>query len=126
MLEAQTQSPPILSQSGVFNLDQLPVRTMPNGGKSRDVLRGTLVTGETVAIHESLQPSGLPPNPEHTIAHSEFIFVREGTLEFQYDGKSERVGAGGVIFVAPSTMHTARNVDGPAGYFVLSIGGDTK
>jgi quercetin dioxygenase-like cupin family protein len=99
---------------------------MPNGGKSRDVLHGILVTGETIAVHQSTQPSGLPPNPQHKIAHSEFIFVREGTLEIQYDGKSERVGAGGVIFVAPGTLHTARNTgDGPASYFVMSIGGDT-
>ena len=127
MFETQTQKPPLLSQSEVFNVDQLPVRTMPNGGKSWDVLRGTLVTGESVAIHESRQPSGLPPNPEHKIAHSEFIFVREGMIELQYGGKSERVSAGGVIFVAPGTTHTARNAgDGPASYFVISIGGDTK
>ena len=127
MPEAQHQQLSVLAQSKVFNLDQLPVRTMPNGGKSWDVIRGTLATGETIAIHESTQPAGLPPNPQHTIAHSEFIFVREGVLEFHYDGKSERVGTGGVIFVAPGTMHTARNVgEGPASYFVISIGGDTK
>ena len=100
---------------------------MPNGGKSWDVLDGILVTGEAVAIHESAQPPGLAPNPQHKIDHSEFILVREGTLEFQYDGKFERVGAGGVIFVAPGTMHTARNVgNGLANYVVISIGGDTK
>lgn len=127
MPEAQTQKLAILSRSMIFNLDQLPVRTMPNGGKSWDVLRGTLVTGETIAVHESTQPAGLPPNPPHKIDHSEFIFVREGALEFQYDGKSGRVSSGGVIFVAPGTMHTARNIgDGPATYFVISIGGDTK
>lgn len=121
----RSSSQPVLAESKVFNIDQLAVQTMPNGGKSWDVLRGALVTGETVAVHESTQPVGLVPNPPHNIGHSEFIFVREGTLAFQYDGKSERVGAGGVIFVAPGTMHTARNVgDGPASYFVISIGGD--
>lgn len=116
----------VLSESRVFNLDQLPVRTMPNGGKSWDAVRGTLVTGEKIAVHESTQPAGLPPNPPHKIDHSEFIFVREGTLEFQYEGKAQRVGAGGVIFVAFGTMHSARNVgNGPASYFVISIGGDT-
>lgn len=127
MPEAQSEKLPVLAQSKVFNLDQLAVRTMPNGGKSWDVIRGTLATGETIAVHESTQPAGLPPNPPHTIAHSEFIFVREGVLEFDYDGKSERVGLGGIIFVAPGTMHTARNVgEGAASYFVISIGGDTK
>jgi mannose-6-phosphate isomerase-like protein (cupin superfamily) len=130
MTELQTSrssSGPILAQSKVFNLDQRSVRSLPNGGRRWDVLAGTLITGESVAVHLSTQPAGLAPNPPHTIKHSEFIFVREGTLEFEYDGKSAMVGAGGVIFVAPGTMHTARNVgDGPASYFVISIGGDTK
>ncbi len=126
MADPKSQEPK-LSQSRVFNVDQLPVRTMPNGGKTWDVIRGTLVTGETIAVHESTQPAGLPPNPPHRIDHSEFIFVREGMLEFQYDGKSERIGPGGIIFVAPATMHTARNIgNGTASYFVISIGGDTK
>lgn len=124
---SEKQAPNILSQSEVFNLDQLHLRTMPNGGKRWDVLHGKLVTGETIAVHESTQPPGLPPNPAHSIAHSEFIFVREGTIEFQLDGKSKPVAAGGVVFVAVGTMHAARNVgNGPATYFVISIGEDTK
>ena len=116
-----------LSESEVFSLDQMPVRTMPNGGKSWDILHGTLATGEVIALHESMQPAGLAPNPPHTIQHSEFIFVREGTMLFEHDGKSEKVGAGGIIFVAPRTRHTARNIgDGPAAYLVVAIGGDTK
>ena len=118
---------PVLSQSKVFSFGQLTARIMPNGGKSWDLVHGMLVTGETIAAHASLQPAGLPPNPPHTINHSEFIFVREGTLEFHYAGKSERVNAGGVVFVAPGTLHTARNIgESTASYFVISIGGDTK
>lgn len=122
-----SSSEPVLSQSKVFPLDQLPMRTMPNGGKSWDILHGRLATGEIVAMHESTQPAGTPANKAHEIKHSEFIFVREGTLDFKYDGRSERVSAGGTIFVAYGTMHTVRNVgDGPATYFVIAIGGDTK
>jgi mannose-6-phosphate isomerase-like protein (cupin superfamily) len=118
---------PTLYRSQVFSLDRMPPRTMPNGGESWDILRGTLATGEVIALHESMQPAGLAPNPPHTIQHSEFIFVREGTLLFEHDGKSEQVGAGGVIFVAPGTKHSARNVgDGPAVYLVVAVGGDTK
>ncbi len=51
----------------------------------------------------------------------------EGTLSFEHDGKSEKVGPGGVIFVAMGTMHTVKNVGTvPAKYMVLQIGGDTK
>jgi mannose-6-phosphate isomerase-like protein (cupin superfamily) len=130
MLEAPTPaqpSPELLSQSKVFSLDRLSARTMPNGGQSWDILHGTLATGETLSVHESTQPPGIPPNPPHKIKHSEFIFVRQGMLDFRHDGKHERVGPGGVILVAFDTMHSVRNVGhGPAAYFVIAIGGDTK
>ncbi|HEU5340232.1 cupin domain-containing protein [Edaphobacter sp.] len=117
----------VLAQSRVFHLDQMPVRKMANGGRSWDVVRGVLATGEVIAIHESEQPAGLAPNPAHTIEHTEFITIIEGTLEFTYDGKAERVGPGGVLYVAPGTMHQVKNIgDGPARYVVVAIGGDVK
>jgi quercetin dioxygenase-like cupin family protein len=116
-----------LSHSKVFAFDGLPIRKMANGGESRDVVQGTLATGEAVAIHESLQPAGIAPNSAHKIAHSEFILVQEGTLEFEHDGVSERASAGSVIYVAYGTMHRVRNVaDAPARYTVISLGGDVK
>jgi mannose-6-phosphate isomerase-like protein (cupin superfamily) len=117
----------VLSQSRVYAVDQIPVRKMANGGESRDVLRGTLTTGETVGVHESQQPAGMVPNPPHTIQHTEVMVVLEGTLAFEHDGKSEKVGPGGVIFVASGTLHTVRNVgEGTAKYCVVQVGGDTK
>ena len=63
----------------------------------------------------------------HRIEHSEIICVREGTLEFQHDGVTERAAAGDVLFVAKGTMHGVRNAGaGPAAYFVLAIGGDVN
>jgi XRE family transcriptional regulator, regulator of sulfur utilization len=128
---AQTVAPAagagVLSQSRVFTVEQMPVRKMANGGESRDVLRGTLPTGEVVGVHESEQPAGMVQNPPHTIQHSEIIVVIEGTLSFEHEGKSEKVGVGGVIFVAPGTLHTVRNAgDGAAKYCVVQVGGDTK
>jgi mannose-6-phosphate isomerase-like protein (cupin superfamily) len=117
----------VLSQSRVYAVGQMPVRKMANGGESRDVLRGTLTTGETIGVHESQQPAGMVPNPPHTIQHTEVMLVLEGTLAFEHDGKSEKVGPGGVIFVAYGTLHTVRNVgDGTAKYCVVQVGGDTK
>jgi mannose-6-phosphate isomerase-like protein (cupin superfamily) len=116
-----------LSQSRVYPVDQMPVRKMANGGESRDVLRGTLATGEVIAVHESQQPAGMAPNAPHTIQHTEVMVVIEGTLAFEHDGKLEKVGPGGVIFVASGTLHTVRNIgDGPAKYCVVQMGGDTK
>ena len=116
-----------LSQSRVYVLEQMPVRKMANGGESRDVLHGALATGEAVGVHESVQPAGATPSPLHTIQHSELITVLEGTLEFDHDGKEEKVGPGGVIYVAMGTLHRLKNVgDVPAKYCVVQIGGDTK
>ena len=92
----------------------------------RSVFTGTLATGEAVAVHETKQPAGTAPNPAHRIQHSELIVVQQGTLEFKHDGKTERAGAGSIIYVAFGTLHPVKNVgDGPAKYVVIQIGGDT-
>ncbi|WP_260734632.1 cupin domain-containing protein [Tunturiibacter lichenicola] len=129
---ARAQTPPTapvaaLTESRVFVLEQMPVRKMANGGESRDVMHGALATGEVVGVHESVQPPGATPGPLHTIQHSELITVLEGTVTFEHDGKEEKVGPGGVIYVAMGTLHRLKNVgDGPAKYCVVQIGGDTK
>ena len=129
---ARAQTPPTapvaaLTESRVFVLEQMPVRKMANGGESRDVMHGALATGEVVGVHESVQPAGATPGPLHTIQHSELITVLEGTVTFEHDGKEEKVGPGGVIYVAMGTLHRLKNVgDVPAKYCVVQIGGDTK
>jgi mannose-6-phosphate isomerase-like protein (cupin superfamily) len=120
-----------LGAARAIEFDQMPVRTMANGGESRDIARGTLATGESVNLHQSMQVVGATPNPLHVIQHSEFILVREGEVEFQHelDGKvvAEKVGPGGVLYVAFGTRHTLKNVGTvPARYFVVAIGGDAK
>jgi mannose-6-phosphate isomerase-like protein (cupin superfamily) len=124
---APAAAPSTLSEARVYTVAEMPVRKMANGGESRDVLRGALATGEAVAVHESVLPVGVPANPQHVIQHSEIITVMEGTVEFERGEKAEKVGAGGVIYVAMGTMHTLKNVgDVPAKYVVVQIGGDTK
>ena len=111
--------------------DQMAVRTIANGGESRDIAHGTLATGETVNLHHSMQVVGTTPNPPHVIQHSEFILVREGELEFQHEVAGQmvagKVGPGGVLYVAFGTRHTVKNAGTvPARYFVVAIGGDAK
>lgn len=117
-----------LAAARVFDFASLPVTHSPNGGERRDVVpSGKLATGEPVHIHESMQPAGVAPGAAHTIEHSEFILVTEGTLEVTHDGKTERAGAGSVIYVAYGTLHQARNAGpGPVRYTVIAIGGDAK
>ncbi|HEV2487728.1 MAG TPA: cupin domain-containing protein [Terracidiphilus sp.] len=116
-----------LATARVFSYDQTKTRTTPNGSQSSMVFKGTLVTGEAVGAHETIQPAGTVPPTLHKIQHSELIVVQQGTLEFEHDGKAERAEPGSIIYVAIGTMHAIRNVgDGPAKYVVIQIGGDIK
>ena len=125
--QAQTSGANSLASSRAFPYEQMDVKTAPNGVERRSVVTGTLATGETVQVRETMQPAGTAPSALHTIKHSEVIIVQLGTLEFNHDGKVEQVGPGGIIYVAQGTNHFIKNVgDGPAKYVVIQIGGDTK
>lgn len=109
----------------MFRADAMPLRRMANGGESRDAVRGVLLTGEPVDVHESTLPVGSAPNAPHVSKHSDFILVQEGVLEYLHDGKLDRVRPGDVIYVALGTSHTVRNAgESPAKYVVIAIGGD--
>ena len=120
-----TVQTPVLDHAKVFKLAEAPGRKFANGGGARDLILGTLKSGEAVRVHESMQPEGAEPNPAHAIEHSEFIIVGEGTLEFIHDGVSEIAGPGDVVYVAQGTMHQVKNIGkGPIKYAIVSIGGD--
>src|SRR5580704_6983624 len=124
---AQTAGTNPLATARVFSLDEVTAKTAANGSVGRSVFNGTLASGESVAVHETMQPAGTAPNPLHRIQHSEVIVVEEGTLEFEHDGKADRAAAGSIIYVALGTLHALKNVgDGPARYVVIQICGDTR
>ncbi len=122
-LQGQT----VLNTPQVFPYEDLPVKKNANGSETRPVLHGILATGEAIEVHCSTALPGGVPNTPHRHRQSDLILVREGTIAFEHDGKSEHVGAGGVIFVASQTTHTLRNVgEAEARYFVITISRETN
>ena len=116
---------PVLSTPRAFRFEDLPVVKTENG-ETRAVIRGVLPTGEAVEMHETTLLPGHMPHPPHRHVHSEFMLIREGQMEFENDGKPERVGPGGVMFATSNIMHGLKNVGTTtAQYFVIAIGRDT-
>ena len=120
--EAQAKGS-VLSQQKVFHYDQLPVRVAASGAEGRAVMQGVLPTGEAVEVHETVLAPGQMPHPAHKHEHSELLLIREGTVQYQNDGKMEMVGPGDVCFSASNVMHGLKNTGTvPAKYFVVAVG----
>ena len=116
---------PVLATPRSFRFEDLPVVKTANG-ETRAVIRGVLPSGEAVEMHETTLLPGHMPHPPHQHKHSEFMLVREGQMEFENNGKPERVGPGGVMFATSNILHGLKNVgETTAQYFVIAIGRDT-
>lgn len=122
-LESQSTGEPRLTHSMGYPYAKLPVSYQEGGGETRTILHGVVATGEMIDIHETVLPPGKMPHPPHKHRHTEFMLVREGTLEFYNDGRTEVIDSGGLIYAASGVMHGWKNIGTtPATYFVFALG----
>lgn len=63
---------------------------------------------EVVQVRVDFDPGYVAPR--HTHPGEEIVYVIEGLLEYEIDGKVSRVKAGDVLFVPAGAVHTAKNV----------------
>jgi quercetin dioxygenase-like cupin family protein len=80
------------------------------GTKRTDLQRHDLSAPgrEVVQVRVDFDPGYVAPR--HTHPGEEIIYVLEGSLEYEIDGKLAKVKAGDVLFVPAGAIHTAKNV----------------
>jgi len=89
----------------------------------RSIVKGKTPTGEQIEAHQTVLQPGAAPHAAHVHAHSEFWFVKEGTVELAIQGKKYQLGPGSAGFAAGKEEHGIRNIGKvPATYFVVAIG----
>ena len=96
-------------------------------GSFQAVVRGTLVTGEGIELHNSTLLPGHEPHPPHQHLHAEFLLMQAGQVDWLVDGVRQPAGPGDVLYAASNVMHGLRNTGTvPARYFVVAIGPNLK
>ena len=96
-----------------------------NGNAYRPILEGATHEGFQIEAHETELAAGSMPHPAHHHRHEEMFLIREGTVEVTVNGKSTRLGPGGVAYIASNEEHGIKNVGtASAQYFVIAMGKD--
>ena len=75
-----------------------------------DLLRHDLSASGREVIQNRVGISPEAPPVKHWHPGEEIIYVLEGTLEYQIDGKPVTVKPGDVLFVPAGTVHSVTNV----------------
>ena len=91
-------------------------RAQQPGIKRTDLQRHDLSAPgrEVIQVRVDFAPGAVAPN--HTHPGEEIIYVLEGSLEYQVEGKQPvTLHAGEVLFIPAGTIHSANNVGGGNG-----------
>jgi quercetin dioxygenase-like cupin family protein len=92
------------------------VRAQPSGIKRTDLQRHDLSASEREAIQVRVDIDPGVAFGKHKHPGEEIIYVLEGSLEYQVEGKPPvTLKAGDVLFIPAGTVHAARNVGSSVG-----------
>lgn len=117
---AQHHKAPTL-KSAVFDYDKLPDVPTKTGAR-RGVLNGSTPTLLKLESHITTVNARDASHAAHRHPDEEWVIVREGTIEFTINGKSEVAGPGSVAFFASNDLHGMRNVgDTRAMYHIIRM-----
>src|SRR5664279_315455 len=105
---AQSAGKPLM-KSSLFDWDALKVEPTKTGAR-REVFDARTATLDRFECHVTTLKPGEAPHAAHTHSEEELIIVKEGTLETQQNGVTNRAGPGSLIFEASNETHGLRNV----------------
>jgi len=115
---AQTAAKPVMGSSA-WDWNSLKVVSQPYGTR-REVFLSRTPMLDRLDCHITTLNPGQSPHPPKPHDGEELIIIKEGTIEALQNGKTNRVGAGSLLFELPNEVQGMRNVgDTPATYFVV-------
>ncbi|HEV7477473.1 MAG TPA: cupin domain-containing protein [Burkholderiales bacterium] len=78
------------------------------GGPAYSPVFGGCVEGERMIVALMRYPAG-KPSDAHSHPNEQWIFILEGELEMEFDGKWHKGKVGDVFYVPAGKVHKARN-----------------
>jgi quercetin dioxygenase-like cupin family protein len=110
-------------KSVTYRFEDLPSK--PSGQNvSHAIFDGLLHSGFRIEAHETELAPGGEPHPPHHHQHEEMMMIVNGALDFTVNGKTTRLGPGGLGFAGSNDEHGVKNpsTDSKARYFVVAFG----
>lgn len=121
---AEAQQDSHILPARAYKYEDLPVKVNKTN-RSRAVLRGDTHSGFPIELHMTELDPGQAPHAPHRHVHEEIFMLREGTVDLTISGKTTRLGAGSVAYVASNELHGLVNSGSEAAhYFVIALGND--
>jgi quercetin dioxygenase-like cupin family protein len=113
-------------KSVTYRFEDLPSK-QSGQNVSHAIFDGLLHSGFRIEAHETELAPGGEPHPPHRHQHEEMMMIVNGTLDFTVNGKTTRLGPGGLGFAGSNDEHGVKNpsTDSKARYFVVAFGPTT-